>query len=378
MAFRHHENGNVVSTEQLHSAHDRQYGTTNMCTLQGFVFQFGLVSSGMFNIALSITYLLIVRYNWSSTKVFNLQNKLQWLIWLLSLAFSIIFIPLNMYNYFNQLCWIEAYPLGCTNSIPKFGEETVDPAVDGNDDIYYCTRGDNAWIAQYVFGFFPMIPCICISIVSMILIYKSVRQIEMRAERYTFGGVSGDTSRVFASSTFAATPSRLQMEQQRTTAVNAASSRTKSRKVAIQGVLYISVYMLVFLPSILYSTIVLTVEQQIIDVYLFDIIFFGLLLPLQGFLNCIIYMRNSQMKTAEGKIFQKVLQSLKNCCCFTRNHSHNNDNHAQDVDDAGHTNRVSDKSSGDVRQQASSKVDSVHSNACCIEEISCSSGEVTA
>lgn len=46
--------GNVVSTDDILEAQDRNYGTSNMCTLQGFTFQFGLLSTGVFNIALSI------------------------------------------------------------------------------------------------------------------------------------------------------------------------------------------------------------------------------------------------------------------------------------------------------------------------------------
>ena len=250
-----------------------------------------------------------------------------------------------MYNYYYHLCCIESYPLGCTTSIPKFGEGGKDEGVEGGEGeetivvvaaataVGPCIRGDNAWIAQYVFFFFPMVPCLKISTISMVLIYRTVRQQEKRVARYIFGRGSSrilsftttstgnvtSTPPISSSSSSPPTTTSTQIQdQQQVPAVGTTrkNRNKKSRLVATQGLLYISVYMVLYLPPI-FDAIVESFGGKDIVINAFDLIVYGFLLPFQGFLNCLVFMRNnSHMKTMEGQMFQRILTFLFKYCCY--------------------------------------------------------------
>jgi len=145
------------------------FGNTRTCELQGFMIQFGQVSSALFCAVLAFFYLLIIKYRWTDDKL----QRLEWWnhagVWLFTLAVSIFPIPTGLYNSSWGICWLESFPEGCKDSL-TFGEEEAN-----------CTRGDNAHIYALAFTIFPSWVCLVLYIVFMVVLYQYVRGLETNA-----------------------------------------------------------------------------------------------------------------------------------------------------------------------------------------------------
>lgn len=76
----------------------KNVGTVGTCTAQGFFLWFGRTVSIFLNCALSVFYLLMVKYNYRDYQLKKLEVWVQGGIWLLALAIAVIPIPLEMYN----------------------------------------------------------------------------------------------------------------------------------------------------------------------------------------------------------------------------------------------------------------------------------------
>ena len=164
-----------VGTDGVYGA----IGNTQYCVAQGFFLQLGLAVP-MYNASLSIYYLLVIKYNLSDSQ---LQRRVE--PYMHATAISIPFstamacVALNLFNNANLWCWIAPYPLDCADTA-RFG-------TDGN-----CIRGDNAWIYRWSFYFAPLWSCIITAIVTMMVVYKTVRFTDVRSLKYrkpqvTFG-----------------------------------------------------------------------------------------------------------------------------------------------------------------------------------------------
>jgi hypothetical protein len=142
-------------------------------------------------------------------------------------------------------CWIAAYPFGCQD-----------------DEGIECTRGENAQLMVMIFGASVTVFSAVVVIVSMIVLYLSVRrQTRLIEQRYAV-----------------------------VLAQNATTGRSKSRisQAGVQAGLYIGAYILTYM----WVAITRTVENNggngsFFVVSLLSAIFY----PLQGFWNFFIYMR---------------------------------------------------------------------------------------
>lgn len=146
-------------------------GNIATCNFQGFLLQFGLTASPLFNIFLATFYLLMVRYNWTDARLQKLEWWVHGGVWIFSLACSIFPIFLGLYNNAWTVCWFESVPAGCKDSY-RYGDEAT------------CVRGDNAWIYAVAFTVFPVLICVFLSFVIMGMIYSFVRKTEKRMSRY--------------------------------------------------------------------------------------------------------------------------------------------------------------------------------------------------
>jgi hypothetical protein len=84
-------------------------GTTQSCTAQGFFTQLG-ISSPLYNVSLSLYYVLAVRFNWKEERLRKVEPILHLGPWLWALGTSTAGVPLQIFNSANLWCWIADYP----------------------------------------------------------------------------------------------------------------------------------------------------------------------------------------------------------------------------------------------------------------------------
>jgi hypothetical protein len=236
------------------------------CNIQGFLVQFGLMASPLFNISLGFFFFLIVRYNWSDDRLRKLEPWIHACIWTFALAASILPIPLELYNAYDSTCWI-------LTSATKPG------------------RGENAPTYALAFTIFPVLTCVILSTVIMGMIYCHVRETEKRSRRY-----AGE----FTTSTQTA---------------NRLEAVSRSRIVATQGMFYSGAFVLTYtLHAIVFLIEFYKNGESSRSMYYLSL-FARLMLPLQGLFNCLVFVRNREMKTPEGRLFKRLLCDYC-CCCY--------------------------------------------------------------
>jgi hypothetical protein len=317
-------------------------GNQATCTFQGFIVQLGYVASPLFNVALALCFLLRIRYRWTDFRLRRLEPWTQGYIWAFALTCAIYPIPLGLYNNSWEICWIEPYPMDCLDSV-RYGDEAD------------CTRGDNAWIHALVFQVFPWV-CILCALISMGMIYATVRQVEHRNARYAGYAYSSSAasdesqnattsvakktrlSNIMASlllrsaappPTAVEAPVNTCSQQQRGgEAINPPSSEQpmtpqrprrnkanhqRSDKVATQAMWYIAAFFATYILDFISA-----ISWYIHDSYWFWLdIFAYFFLPLQGFFNFCVFIRTRKMKSRLGQFARKVLCCLEGSNCWS-------------------------------------------------------------
>lgn len=147
--------------------------------------------------------------------------------------------------------------------------------------------------------------CILLGCVFMFLIYRSVRETEVRIARYA-GGIATAapnqhaSSNAYDSSTDVTEPSRKAR----------VASHKRSQAVAIQSMWYLGAFLLTYTMH-LAVYICWKFKQQWWEPLDF---FAYLLLPLQGFFNFVIFSRKREdMSTPEGHLLRRLI-----CCLYCR------------------------------------------------------------
>lgn len=145
------------------------YGTVQTCAAQGFFVHMG-VGVPMYNAAICIYYLLNIRYRFSD------RVLMRWLVptahcfnFSFTVGTAIAGIILKIFNY--------AGYLGCYMGT---GHKTC------HFDPQYCDRGEGAKEFELHFAIIPVATCFCIVVISMVVIYLTVRQMEKRNQRWDF------------------------------------------------------------------------------------------------------------------------------------------------------------------------------------------------
>jgi hypothetical protein len=135
-------------------------GTIASCNFQGFMLQL-VVGAPMLNALLQYLVYLIVTRKCTVQKTRSIENISYITIVIFAVTAAIVPIPLQQYNPLGQMCWINGYPAGCSESI--FGGSDVP-----------CERG---FYAQWtgIFLLFPIVWCSMLIIIYLnILIVRSL------------------------------------------------------------------------------------------------------------------------------------------------------------------------------------------------------------
>merc|ERR1740139_1888676 len=234
-------------------------GNEHTCDIQGWSYALFYYYAMVYNVALSIVFLLIVRYSW------NEEDFRKWSYVLLCsppVLVTLLFIPcLRYYKYMNYgadwMCSFVPSPPYCN----------VTPGMECNED--------NLGIYTY----YDLIGVCILLLSTSIIIYACVRLFwvarqsdeSVRAYRRSVGG-----------------------------------HYATSNRVAVSGLLYSGGNLLVVLPSIIYFIGALAKVNG--DSFFWTYIDFHLaiFIPLQGFLNALVYFRPQYLEYKKEKRKEKA------------------------------------------------------------------------
>lgn len=230
---------NILSTWPIPEGTTGVYlasGTTQTCTAQGFFNELGNLATPIYNASLCAYYVLVIRNSWAEDRIRTRAEP--WMhIMPIAIAFTIAIlgIPFTLYNNSGWLCWIAAYPAHCQD--------------DGT-----CTRGEHADIFRWVH--YAIIWTAILSVtVGMYSIYRKVRHQEALQSQ--------------------------EMDNE------VARRGEKSKKVAIQAALFVGALYLTWIFATITRIYQITTGNNNFVLLVLMAIFF----PLQGFFNCLIYLR---------------------------------------------------------------------------------------
>ncbi|CAB9509674.1 expressed unknown protein [Seminavis robusta] len=233
------------------------FGNDASCSALGFFQQFAF-SNTWYNGSLSLYFLLTVRFG---VKEQQLARRVEPFMHILSIGYPLVTATIGaamgVYNEFliGMGCWVYDYPHGCG-----------------------CNPGEDAVCCEsIVIGWgFAGIPTLIISIViltSNIMVYLHVRHTIRRSRAYLHSSVGASAGN--------------QLNQQQ-------SKRIKA--VATQAFLYVVSFFLCFLPSVLLRSFEMRHFHAEDEDTLYPLlVVVSITLPLQGFLNVLIYARPSYL-----------------------------------------------------------------------------------
>lgn len=223
-------------------------GNPYTCSAQAFFAQFS-VSAVMYNCALAFYYYLMIVREWTASDILKVEPwlHLHAFIWGIGTAVASLF--LTLFNEVGWDCWISAYPLGCKESWKNNGTTT-------------CIRGDNGSLYQWAFYYAPLWAVIVAVTFFMSSVYWKIKMQERRMSRYS-GGLALD--------------------------INNSKRMKRSEN---QARLYVGAFFAAWtFPTIFQLVLVISGA-----IYYPLLLLTAVFVPIQGFLNMLVYMRGTYHK----------------------------------------------------------------------------------
>lgn len=230
-------------------------GNTASCAVIGFLETSG-TSAVLYSGSLSTYYLLRIRNGWTERRLQSVEIWMHLIPLVFGLSTMIAGLPLKLYNSGIFDCWIAPYPLDCDQSWKH--PDTSDPQYTP------CLRGDNASIYQWAFDIIPKFSSIFLVTINMLLTYWSVREKEIKSQRFSMSAINSNHS------------SRVSLSQ----------------RMARQSYLYVGALYITYIP------VAITRMTQLIrgHTYYGMILTIALTIPLQGCWNVLVYLRPRYLK----------------------------------------------------------------------------------
>ena len=185
-------------------------GNQTTCSVQGFFTQFSFVSV-MYNLNLSVYYVLVVAYQYSRKQIVTIEPYMHALAIFVGIGTATAMAVLGIYNPAGWDCWIAPKPLGC--------QETWNSSFESTPN---CERGDNASLYRFIFYYGPLWIVIIIIGILMFILVRYVRSIEKKSQRHT------TTITTTATPTTATTTSQQQAREDQETKNNATTNNTSN------------------------------------------------------------------------------------------------------------------------------------------------------
>jgi hypothetical protein len=212
----------------------------------------------MYNAMLALFYLIKIRWQWRDSRIATKVEPFMH-IWalLFGIGTSAAGVALDLYNNDIWECWISPMPLDCKESWYSNGETT-------------CIRGNNASLYRWVFYYAPLWFAIVFVTGIMFLVWRAVRAVEMKNEKYLPAGVR--------------------------------AHRKHSKQVAEQGFWYCGAFYITWIfPTITRLTQLINHEAPYPLVLVT-----AMFVPLQGFFNCLVYMHPRYKRERAGRLSQQT------------------------------------------------------------------------
>jgi len=230
-------------------------GTTATCTVQGFFIQMSIIGP-MYNMMLALYYYLMVNRRMSEGAIAaKVEVYMHAFCWISAFTMGFILLGLKMYNTATLWCWQNDYPSNCEGS---YGEPGPVP----------CERGKHAWLFRWVFYYGLLWVIIAITTLLMTLLYRGVRQQELKMRRY-------DT-RLKTDSVDKAAKKKAMKE-----------NTAQSRRVLNQAMFFMGAFILTFLAGSINRLTQLVSGKSVYGLLVLHCVF----APWQGFLNALVYIR---------------------------------------------------------------------------------------
>mmetsp|Transcript_18897 Transcript_18897/g.31250 ORF Transcript_18897/g.31250 Transcript_18897/m.31250 type:complete len:693 (-) Transcript_18897:68-2146(-) len=246
-------------------------GNQATCEASGFVTQFGQ-SSGLYSAFMCLYYLLILRYDVRETTI---AKRVEPFIHLFAFFFplinAIIMLSLDLYNPTNIVigwCFTNVYPADCLR------REEVE-----------CERGGEGYALWLMVNLVPFFFYFAVVLVSSILTYLQVRSLELRTSSlWTFNN----------------------------------QSRLKTKETSIQASLYIIAFFFTYgifgLTSVAGPS---PATEEYRHVYFPLVVLIKVFLPLQGFWNCVIFVRPRYSALKRRNRNMKASQIIKQIVLYS-------------------------------------------------------------
>ena len=133
-------------------------GTVTSCNFQGFFTQFG-ISSPLYNMSLSVYYLLAVRFGWREERLKSVEVWFHFVPISWALGTAVAGLPLEIFNSANLWCWIADDRIGDRNQ---------------STNIY-----------RWVFFYGPLWLTIIVVTICLCVVFAYVRSVTLRSERHS-------------------------------------------------------------------------------------------------------------------------------------------------------------------------------------------------
>jgi len=249
-------------------------GTQATCSAQGFFMQFA-VATPLYNMFLSLYYLLSIRYRWRESDL----KKLEWVAHLISIGFAVVtsFVLLILKQYNSSLLWcgIASKPINCKGSYR-------------NNGINDCERGNNAWIFRFAFYYVPIWVALIGATFAMFMTHQGVNMREKASLKWATTLVDGN---------------------RRTLTRNIRRLR-HSQSVKAQAIWYLMAFFISFLPGSLAQWFRASNGKLFYGGFLFV----AIVSPMQGFFNYLVYIRpkfsSVRRKHPDWSLFKIVRQVI--------------------------------------------------------------------
>lgn len=264
--------GTVVNPKNTVRQDEWARGNWASCEAAGFLGHGAMVASVLYNVSLTVYYLLTIRYGWSDRKI---QNKvLKWLHvlpLLVGWGLAVPGLPLELYNPTPMGCRVEGYPPFCA----QMGS---------------CERGINAKTFQITFLFAWVWGAFAFMVVAMGLIYRALHAVKAPGSSQL-----SNPSDPSGFSLEGRTQEKSGLRRSfRDSWLRRGKSSTKGklgqlkRQFAVQALLYCAVFCLTWLFYTLNWVFFYWLD---LPAYVPMIFLQAILAPLQGFWNAFIYVR---------------------------------------------------------------------------------------
>lgn len=275
-------------------------GTATSCNVTGFLHTFGNLIFSFYDMFLSITYVLVVRYNWSDKCLVQIERIVHPTVWLVAAFVSGSAIATKSFGADWDTCWVTA----------RECETSVEDLCDRRG-----SKGKFFLIALFMF----QIVMIVVSVSCMVTIYCTVKVTEQRSMRHSFQWA--DNTDTIADERMAYNKNSSIQENgtvPRGRGLLHGSSR-KVKEVGIQGMFYAGTTLFCFLPVTIFVALFSNspaVSNWVRNDKWGSLISYAMLYlyGMHGVCYLYVFMRKRpHPKTAYGRFWRRILFEWS-CC----------------------------------------------------------------